>query len=517
MTRSRTILACAVLATATAAALPAAQATASTPHRATTTIQLNRSKASVTPGTHVGLAARFLANNHPRTNTPVVLNVHDANGRSSNLALKTSATGLVSILVAPTATSRYTFTIGATSTAAAATAATSIQVSSYPALMAVSTNPNPVTAGSAVQLHAVIAANRKAYSGAAVYLYGNGHLVGFHHTDGAGSVWFPAYPTVNTNYVLISPQNLPYRASSARVNVSVRYQPSYAVQASPAQVVLGQSSTIAGTVSRNGHPAAGLHATLHSSTSSATQVATTNANGQVSFTVTPTQSSDYTISTAALGDLLAGSSNPTTVTVTPAPPVTFPTTVAVAANPASIIAGASSTVTATVTANGGPRASALAVLTDNNGTQLDAATTDSNGQVSFTVTPAATTTYTVTVAAALPLLAGSGTTTVTVTPAPPVTFPTTVAVTASPATITTLAGSSTLTATVTSNGSPRIGTTATLTAGGLPLGVATTDSNGQVSFTVLPLVTTTYTISVPAGGSALAGSGQATVTVNLLP
>jgi hypothetical protein len=187
--------------------------------------------------------------------------------------------------------------------------------------------------------------------------------------------------------------------------------------------------------------------------------------------VSPTTTTPYTLTvTPPVGEAITQMA---TVTVVPAPTIT-----SFGANPASIAAGASSSLTA-VFANG------TGVITPGN-----LAATSGTG---VSVSPATTTTYTLTVTNS----AGTAivqTATVTVVPAPTIS-----SFVANPATIT-VGGSSSLTA-VFANG------TGMITPGNL----AVTSGTGV---SVNPATTTTYTLTVtPPTGTAI----TRTVTVTVVP
>ena len=233
-------------------------------------------------------------------------------------------------------------------------------------------------------------------------------------------------------------------------------QPTVDLSADPLNILIGESSTL----------------TWNSVNADACEIdqgiGSVSLNGSVS--VSPAQTTTYTI-TATNADGTATDS--VTVTVTyPAP------TVSISADPETIQAGGSSTLTWSST-------DADSVVIDQG-----IGTVATNGSV--TVSPIETTTYTISVTGP----GGTATANVTVTATYP---PPTVSISADPETI--QAGES---ATLTWNST-------NADSAVIDQGVGTVASNG--SFTVSPTETTTYTITV----TSPSGTATADVTVNVSP
>jgi len=262
--------------------------------------------------------------------------------------------------------------------------------------------------------------------------------------------------------------------SGTSVSAPPADKPAVSITASPASLTAGTSSTLSVTATN------------------ATQVTLTGSDGS-SYTmsatggkqsVTPSATTTYTVNATGTGGSVSSSA---TITVSAAP---VAPTVTIGANPTSITAGGSSTLTVAAT----------------NATQVDVTGTDGSSYTlaaaggTQTVSPAATTTYTVNVSGA----GGKASATATVTVTAPVPLPT-VTIMANPATIN-AGGSSTLT--VTAAGAAQLAVTG---SDGSNYTLAATGGTEAVS----PAATTTYTVNATnAGGTATA---TAVVTVNPLP
>ena len=272
--------------------------------------------------------------------------------------------------------------------------------------------------------------------------------------------------------------------------------------------VTTQPAPAAPTVSITAGPAsigAGGSSTLSVAATNATQVMVAGSDGSSyslptnggSQAVSPANTTTYTAHSTGAG----GSASATaTVTVVPLPPPPPPPpatpTVSIAATPATLTAGSSSTLTvaatnATQVMVSGSDGSSY-VLPANGGTQA--------------VSPATTTTYTAAATGAGGTASSAATVTVVPLPPPPPPPPApTVSIAASPATIT-AGSSSTLTVAASNAAQVRVsgsdGSTYSLPANGGAQAVS-------------PATTTTYTASATgAGGTA---SAAATVTVVPLP
>lgn len=259
-------------------------------------------------------------------------------------------------------------------------------------------------------------------------------------------------------------------SASARVRITTT-APQNAIilffTANPTSITSGQSSTLSWS-------------TQNATTVTISGIGTVPASG--SHAVSPTMNTTYT---------LTASNATSTVTATAAVNVGTPTTAAqpmilsFTANPSTINAGQSSTLTWSVqnatTVNISPTVGSVA----ENGSQ--------------SVSPASTTTYTITASnAAGQSATASATVTVNTTPV----GPSITSFTANPPTITTAGGSSTLTCTAT--GATSIAITGTGVSGG-------TSSGGTATTTVTPTATTTYTCTATGAG----GSTTQTVTVTV--
>jgi phospholipase C len=254
-----------------------------------------------------------------------------------------------------------------------------------------------------------------------------------------------------------------------------KLSPTVSITAAPTSVTPGASSTLT---------AVAANATTVTVTGTDGSTYSLGATGGTQ-TVTPTATTTYT-ATASGSNGQATATVVVTVTAAPAPGPT----VTIAANPTTINAGSTSTLTVAATN------ATKVTITGSDGSSYNVALTGGTQAV----TPATTTTYTVTAAGTTGTTPATATASVTVVPLPPPTTPT-VTITASPASInegssSTLTVAATNAAAVTVTGTD--GTTYTLPGAG----------GTQV---VTPKATTTYQATATGtGGSATA---QAIVTV----
>jgi phospholipase C len=263
--------------------------------------------------------------------------------------------------------------------------------------------------------------------------------------------------------------------------------------AKAADISTDPTNPLAATVSISPSPAsiaAGSSSTLTVSAANATAVKLTGSDGS-SYTlatsggtqaVTPTATATYTVTATGAGGNATATA---TVTVTALPQAP---TVKITANPASIAAGSTSTLTITAT-------NATAVTVTGSDGSSHALTTSGGTQ---TVTPAATTSYTATATSAAGNV--SATTTVTVTAAPPA--KPTVTIAAKPGSIS--AGSSSALTVAAANA-----TTVTLTGSDGSSHALTTSGGTQ---TVTPAATTTYTAQATGAGGTVSATATVTVT-----
>jgi phospholipase C len=251
--------------------------------------------------------------------------------------------------------------------------------------------------------------------------------------------------------------------------------PAVTIAANPASITAGSSSILTvGATNASSVTVTGSDGTRYNlSASGGTQA------------VTPAATATYTVKASGAGGNASGAA---TVTVVAAPPPPAAPTVSIAANPASITVGSSSTLTVTAT-------NATAVtLTGSDGSSY---TLSANGGT-YAVSPAATTTYTAKATGA----GGNSSATAVVTVTKP--LPATVTIAASPTSIT-AGGSSTLTVTATNatnvvvTGSDNSSYDLSATAGGTQK--------------VTPTTTTTYTVEA----TGVSGNASATATVTVTP
>ena len=366
--------------------------------------------------------------------------------------------------VSPASTTTYTATaVGAGGKATAKTAVSVNSSLSAAPTVAITANPAIISAGSSSTL-TVTATNATA-----VTLTGtDGSSYTLSSTGGTQKV----SPAKTTTYTATATGAGGSAENSVTVTVSAvaPAAPTVAITANPSTIAAGNSSTLTVTATN------------------ATQVAVTGTDGssyKLSATggtqkVSPAKTTTYTATATGAGGSARKSA---TVTVSAAPPPA--PEVAITANPSTIDAGNSSTLTVTAI----------------NATQVTVAGTDgSSYTLSATggtqkVSPAKTTTYTATATGA----GGSAKATATIT----VETPATVSITANPATIVTGA-SSTLTVTATN------ATAVTVTGtDGSSYTLSATGGTQQVS----PAQTTTYT----ATATGATGKVTGTVTVTVIP
>ncbi len=370
--------------------------------------------------------------------------------------------------VSPTATTTYTASAanstGTGTKASATTTVTVTPVAPPPApTVAITASPTSITAGGSSTL-TVTAANATGVTVTGT----DGSSYTLKATGGTQAV----SPSVTTTYTATATGAGGKASAGATVTVVPPVvAPTVSITASPTSISLGNSSTLT-VIAAN---ATGVTVT---GTDGSTY--TLNATGGTQA-VSPKVTTTYTATaTGAGGKASAGA----TVTVTPA----VAPTVSITANPTSISAGNSSTLTVAAT----------------NATQVTVTGTDGSSYTlkatggTQAVSPTATTTYTATATGAGGK--ASAGTTVTVVPAP------TVSITAKPTSIVT-GSSSTLTV---------MATNATqVTIAGTDGSTYTLHPTGGTQ-AVNPTVTTTYTATATgaAGGKA---SATATVTVTAAP
>jgi phospholipase C len=284
------------------------------------------------------------------------------------------------------------------------------------------------------------------------------------HSDGGTEKMSPA---ASTTYTATATGTGGTASAKTTVNVTPHPKPKVTITAYPAEIKDGSSSILT-VVADN-----------------ATQVILTGTNGaKVTMTATggkhAVSPDSTTIFTATASGLGGAESAKTTVAVMPNPAPT----VEITANPGSIRAGSSSTLTVTAV-----HATTVTVTRSDGGVYL----LNSDGGLKA-VTPAATTTYTA--AASGPGGKASKAATVTVTPNPPPS----VTIVANPTTITS-GNSSTLTVAATN------ATQVTITGDGSSFNL----QSGGGSQPVSPSATATYTATATGPGGAITAS--ATVTV----
>jgi phospholipase C len=251
--------------------------------------------------------------------------------------------------------------------------------------------------------------------------------------------------------------------------------PTVTIMATPATINAGSNSTLT-VVAAN--------ATTVSIAGSDSSSYTLGATGGTQV-VAPAATTTYTV-TASSGAATATAT--ATVTVVPAPPPP-PPTVTLSANPTSITAGGSSTLTVVATN------ATLVVLTGTDGSSFNMPAAGGTE----TVTPPTTATYNVTATGAGGTVTATATVTVTAQPAP------TVTIAANPASIT---SGATSVLTVTATNATSVTVTGT---DGSSYTLATTGGTQNVT----PTSTTTYTAT--ADGSAGTTPATATATVTIVP
>jgi hypothetical protein len=171
-------------------------------------------------------------------------------------------------------------------------------------------------------------------------------------------------------------------------------------------------------------------------------------------------------------------------------------TVTLTANPTTITAGQSSTLSGTVVQSGSAVGSAsVSILDQGTGAQVASATTNSAGAFSVAVSPTTTTTY-----VAKYLTSTSGAQTVTVNPAPPPPPKVDLTLAATPSEVifgqpVTLAGHASQTGVAVPN------LAVSLLANNNPFTTATTNATGDYSATNTPQANTVYSATVPNGAT----------------
>ncbi|MCI5149459.1 MAG: carboxypeptidase regulatory-like domain-containing protein [Candidatus Electrothrix sp. MAN1_4] len=272
-------------------------------------------------------------------------------------------------------------------------------------------------------------------------------------------------PTETTTYTITAKGSGGTTTGTATVKFSDVQPPSVLLDAHPTSINTGESSLLIWTC------------TNADSITIDNDIGTVNLNGAISFSgfvyVQPTVTTTYTITAEGPGGITTESITIHVAGTTPTP------TVAITADPLSIVAGDTSTLSWTSTNVG-------SVSIDN-----DIGMVDFNGSVS--VTPTETTAYTITATGAGGIVSKS--VTVTVLPLPAVT------IAAEPAAI--------------PKGDSSVLSWTSINADSVSInnGIGTVDLNGSVS--VSPSVTTTYTITATGAGGTV--SESTTVTVHPLP
>ena len=364
--------------------------------------------------------------------------------------------------VSPTATTTYTATATGPGGTITSTATVTVSATTNPApTVTIAASPTSISSGGSSTL-TVAATNATS-----VVVTGNdGSSYTLSATGGTQSV----SPTATTTYTATATGAGGKTSATTTVTIgsSTTPAPTVTIAANPGSIAPGGSSTLTVAAAN----ATGV--TLTGSDGSSYTLASTGGTQSVK----PTSTTTYTATATGTGGKISATA---TVTVTsPAP------TVNIAANPTSITAGNSSTLTVTAT-----NATAVTI----SGSDGSSYTLASNGGAQ-SVKPTSTTTYTATATGAGGKISASAVVTVTPAASPVVTF------TASQSTIT--AGSST-TLTVTATNS----TSVTITGSdGSSYTLAGTGGTQSVS----PTKTTTYTATATGPGGK--SSQTTTVTVN---
>ena len=323
--------------------------------------------------------------------------------------------------------------------------------------VSISASPSSVNAGSSSVLKV------KAGNATKVALTGTD---GSSHTLSASGGSETVKPSVTTTYTATATGSGGKATAKTTVTVNVP-SPTVSIKASPASITAGSSSTLTVTAT---------HATKVTISGSDGSSYTLSATGGTQ-SVKPPATTTYTASAVGTKTTVTAK---TTVTVAVSAP-----TVSISANPNSITAGNSSTLTV---------AAANATTVSIKGSDGSSYPMSSTGGTQ-SVTPAKTTTYTVSATNSASTVTAGATVTVTTAPV------TTVTLSANPTSIAS-GGSSTLTV-VAANA-----TSVTLTDGGTG-NYPMTATGG--SATVSPTSTTTYTAT--AFGASSTVQAQATVTV----
>ena len=292
-------------------------------------------------------------------------------------------------------------------------------------------------------------------------------------------------PAKNTTYTATATGASGTTPATATATVTVtgtpppNNNPTVTVTANPTSIAAGSASTLMIATTNT------TTVTVAGTDGSSYTVQLTNGNGTQA--VSPAATTTYTVTaTGAAGTTPATAT--ATVTVTGAPPPPPAPTVTLSANPTTISAGGSSTLTVSAT-----NATNL-VIQGSDGTSFSSPALPVGGGTE-TVTPTQTTTYTATATNAT----GTVTATVVVTVEPALA----VTITASPASIA-VGSSSTLTVTATS------ATSVTIT--GTDKSSYTLPAAGGTQ-SVSPTATTTYTATADGVGGTAPVTATATVTV----
>ncbi len=373
-------------------------------------------------------------------------------------------------VVSPTENTTYTATATGPGGKASAMTAVTVDLAETPPppTVSISANPASITAGNSSTL-TVSASNATQVTVAGT----DGSSFTLKASGGTQVV----APAATTTYTATATGTGGKISSSAAVTVTPAGAPAPAISinASPATIPAGNSSTL--TVAATNATAVTISGTDGSQY-------TLQPNGGTQA-ISPAATTTYTATATGTG---GKSSASTTVTVTPVAPVA--PTVSVSANPGTILAGNSSTLSVAATN------ATTVTISGTDGSSYTLQPTGGNQAVS----PLATTTYTATATGAGGQISASTSVTVTPAVAPPAP---TVGISANPASIG--AGSSSTLTVSAANAT-------TVTISGTDSSSYTLSPSGG-SQAVSPSVTTTYTATATGTG----GTASATTTVTVTP
>jgi hypothetical protein len=349
------------------------------------------------------------------------------------------------------------------------------------------------------------------------------HQVGHKTTGRSGGVSFLVSPTSRTYYELVFRAANGYAGSHSGV-VTVNVRPdtrpptSLSIRAAKSSINPGGKDTISGVLLTRKTPLEGRDVILQSHPSGSTawkNAATkkTGKHGYVAFTVTPPTTTAYRLVFTSHPNYRGSHSGVVTVHVR------IPTTLTLVAASMSIEPGSSDVLTGKLTTSSGPIAGRTVTLQSkpsgsSTWSNATSATTDSNGAITFTVTPAQTTAY---------RLVHSATATLTAAQSQPVTVivrkASSLSIRAATGSVAP-GGSDTISGTLLGQGGAALGGR-TVSLMGRSAGstdpftlitTATTDAHGFVSFTVTPASSTDYEL-VFNGGDEYDGCHSGVVTV----